>query len=97
MFVNVNQMTGLPVPEDVWAQCGQLADAMKALNVRAMALVSQQLGPTDTLNIVSEMLYGILPEEAVVVAMDILRAELQRMSYPSQETPPVSEPCDFLP
>lgn len=97
MFVHVNQQTGLPVSDEVWAQCGQLADAMKVLNVRAMALVSQQLGPADTLNIVSEMLYGILPEEAVAVAMDILRAELKRFSNLDQETPPVSEPCDFLP
>lgn len=80
MFVNVNQMTGMPVSDSTMEKGQKAADVIGNLSASEAQVVAQELGFLRTKIIVSEMLYGLLPEEAVAVAMDSLQAEFDRMS-----------------
>lgn len=55
----------------------QLAESMKEMDAQAVA---QNLGFDAAIKIVGDMLYALLPEEAVIVAIDGLREEHARIT-----------------
>lgn len=79
MFVEVNQMTGMPVADDMVEAGIDTAKTLKAMSSDKLQATAQELGFDKTKFVVAEMLYGLLPEQAVAVAMDILQAEQNRM------------------
>jgi hypothetical protein len=75
MSVEVNQMTGRPVLDEDISRSETVAEQLAACSSDALQLTAQALGFEKSKYVVSELLFGLLPEEAVAVAMEGLQRE----------------------
>ena len=79
MFVEVNQMTGIPVSDKTILAGQETAQKLATLSADDLQITAQELGFKKTKFVVAEMLHGLLPEEMVAVTMDSLQAEYDRL------------------
>ncbi len=91
MHVPVNQMTGIPFTDEVEAAGIETANVLKELCADKLQATAQELGFEKTKFVVAELLFGLISEEAVALALEIVQAEHDRMekarTTPVQGTP----------
>ena len=64
---------------------GSIARQLAVATADDLQAIARYLGFEKTLKVVGELLYSSLPEEAVVVAVDSLHAEHNRLKMAEQE------------
>lgn len=93
MFVNVNQLTGIPVSDDQVDQAEHIAQQLQSLSANDVQLVSQQLGYVATLALVSELLHGVgIAEDVVIQALDLFEVEQARVARAELQAQRYTEP-----
>ena len=86
MMVKVNQITVAPVTDDSLRVSQEAAKKLEILSSGDLQLTAQELGFEKAKFVIAEMLHGLISEEAVVVAMDSVQAEWERLRTAEAES-----------